>query len=143
VLGHVSFAVSFESGSSAATAAGVPTPALPEPWEGSAPPGTGERGSGVRRGSVGRWEPPRRAGRGDGWEGAPKPGWCPPGKGRVEREVAGGEGPGVLKDEAGRGTKNHKLAGKAFRLGMERDVPASPRQHTELERLRQNHGQRR
>lgn len=49
----------------------------------------------------------------------------------------------MLKDEAGKGTNKYKLARKAFRLGMEKRVPAGPRRRAELERLRRNRGQTR
>lgn len=55
----------------------------------------------------------------------------------------GGEERIVLKDEAGKGTNKYKLARKAFRLGMEKRVPAGPRRRAELERLRRNRGQTR
>ena len=157
MLGHISFSIRFKSGSSAATTAALPvrempTPAVPvafpravgkqrSPGKGrGGPAGTRQRGGGgshrgVRGGEVGGKGLPSPAGATQG-----RAGW----RGRRRRVKRwGGEGPAVLKDEAGRGAKKYKLVGKAFRLGMERRIPAGPRQCMELERLRGNHGQTR
>lgn len=115
VLGHVSFAIGIESGSSAATAAALPTREVPTPSRGKAAfPREWERGA-ARRWSSGRAMggkgPSRCHHRGDGG-----------------RELAEGKPLGRRRMELAEEQTSGNWPGRHILTG--------PRQHPELERLR-------
>lgn len=106
MLGHISFSIRFKSGSSAAMAAALPVREMPTPAMPAVSPravgrqrslGKGRGGSGGDEAAWRWWDPPRRAGRGGGWERGFQTRLVPPRGGQAGEGGGGGLSTGEEK----------------------------------------------